>query len=153
MNSRFFDLTQDHVASTSKDRTGLFDGHPFIPTTATGETLSAWRNGGGVPVANGSVTKNGHTMPEGTPPERKRGITTEELKNFGVGDPEATAAALEKKLGKKLSDFDERETEAVWALLNRKKLAKEAQEEYRRKFDECQDPLPWEVGDDQGNDT
>lgn len=98
-------------------------------------------------------TKNGHTMPEGTPPERKRGITTEELKNFGVEDPEATAAALEKKLGKKISDFDERETEAVWALLNRKKLAKEAQEELRRKFDECQDPLPWEGGDDQGQDT
>ena len=81
-------------------------------------------------------------MPENIPSKKGHGITVEELKQFGVEDPEATAAALEKKLGKKLSDFDERETEAVWALLNRKKLAKEAQEEYRRKFDECQDPLP-----------
>jgi hypothetical protein len=42
----FFDLSQDHIASASKDRTGLFDRLNFIPTEETGEQLNAWRNGG-----------------------------------------------------------------------------------------------------------
>lgn len=40
------DLDQNHVASTSKDRTGLFDGQYFKPTPETGETLLAWLNSG-----------------------------------------------------------------------------------------------------------
>lgn len=41
------DLSIDkHVATASKDRTGLFDGQHFVPTPATGETLAAWLNGG-----------------------------------------------------------------------------------------------------------
>lgn len=42
----FFDLTQTHVASTSKDRTGLFDKLNFIPSEDTGKQLNEWRNGG-----------------------------------------------------------------------------------------------------------
>lgn len=42
----FFDMTQEHIASASKDRTGLFDGQHFIPSEQTGEMLANWRNGG-----------------------------------------------------------------------------------------------------------
>tara|TARA_R110000868_G_scaffold376148_5_gene640953 strand:- start:9063 stop:10004 length:942 start_codon:yes stop_codon:yes gene_type:complete len=36
------DIDVNHVASTSKDRTGLFDGQYFKPTIATGKQLLAW---------------------------------------------------------------------------------------------------------------
>lgn len=41
-----FDISLDHVASTSKDRTGLFDGVFFKPTSETGELLANWLNNG-----------------------------------------------------------------------------------------------------------
>ena len=44
----FFDISQDHIATASKDRTGLFDGQNFIPTAETGKALAEWRNGGAV---------------------------------------------------------------------------------------------------------
>lgn len=42
----FFDLTQDHIATASKDRTSIFDGQNFKPTEETGKLLAEWRNGG-----------------------------------------------------------------------------------------------------------
>lgn len=42
----FFDLSQEHIATASKDRTGIFDGKNFIPTVDTGKQLVAWRNSG-----------------------------------------------------------------------------------------------------------
>ncbi len=42
----FLDLSQEHIASASKDRTGLFDRQNFIPTEETGKLLNTWRNGG-----------------------------------------------------------------------------------------------------------
>lgn len=39
----FFDMTQDHIAATSKDRTGLFDGQNFMPSIETGKMLNDWR--------------------------------------------------------------------------------------------------------------
>lgn len=42
----FFDLSQEHIATASKDRTGLFDNTNFVPTIETGKQLNAWRNGG-----------------------------------------------------------------------------------------------------------
>ena len=42
----FFDLSQDHIASASKDRTGLFDRQNFIPTEETGKQLNNWRANG-----------------------------------------------------------------------------------------------------------
>lgn len=41
-----FDLSQDHVATASKDRTGLFDGSHFVPTVETGEKLLEWLSEG-----------------------------------------------------------------------------------------------------------
>lgn len=44
----FFDMTQEHIATASKDRTGIFDGQNFKPTIDTGKQLSQWRDGGAV---------------------------------------------------------------------------------------------------------
>lgn len=44
----FFDLTQEHIATASKDRTELFDGQSFMPTVDTGKLLNNWRNAGAV---------------------------------------------------------------------------------------------------------
>lgn len=41
----FFDLTQEHIATASKDRTTIFDGQNFKPTEETGKMLAEWRNG------------------------------------------------------------------------------------------------------------
>jgi len=40
-----FDLDQDHVASVSKDRSGLFDGKSFKPSRETGKQLNEWLQG------------------------------------------------------------------------------------------------------------
>lgn len=42
----FFDISQEHIATASKDRTGLFDGQFIKPTIETGKALVEWRNGG-----------------------------------------------------------------------------------------------------------
>ena len=42
----FFDMSHEHLASASKDRTGLFDGTPFKPTRETGEKLRGWLENG-----------------------------------------------------------------------------------------------------------
>lgn len=36
------DMSIDHVATASKDRTSLFDGEAFVPSRATGEKLIQW---------------------------------------------------------------------------------------------------------------
>lgn len=40
------DLSLDHLATTSKDRTGLFNGTPFTPTIDTGKALLNWLDAG-----------------------------------------------------------------------------------------------------------
>jgi len=49
----FIDLDQQHTATTTKDRTTLFDGQYFVPTVETGRTLLAWleNNGQAAPAA------------------------------------------------------------------------------------------------------
>lgn len=42
----FFDLSIDHIANASKDRTSLFDGKFFTITKETGEKLMSWLNEG-----------------------------------------------------------------------------------------------------------
>lgn len=41
---------ESHVATATKDRTGLFDGEHFVPTVATGQALRAWLDAGTDPV-------------------------------------------------------------------------------------------------------
>ncbi len=40
----FIELSQEHVAVASKDRTNLFDGKYFVPSDQTGKILVAWLN-------------------------------------------------------------------------------------------------------------
>lgn len=40
-----FDMTHDHVATSSKDRTGMFDGLAFKPDENTGKKFAEWLNG------------------------------------------------------------------------------------------------------------
>lgn len=48
-----FDLSvEGHVATSSKDRTGLFDGRFFTPSEETGESLLKWINSGQPAVAH-----------------------------------------------------------------------------------------------------
>jgi len=52
----FIDLDQQHTATTTKDRTTLFDGQYFVPTVETGKTLLAWLENNGQ-VALGAVAQ------------------------------------------------------------------------------------------------
>ena len=42
----FFDLSQEHIASVTKDRTNIFDGQYFKIDVGTGEKLANWLNSG-----------------------------------------------------------------------------------------------------------
>lgn len=54
----FLELSQEHIAAASKDRTGLFDNTNFIPGIDTGEKLNDWRHAGAeVPKFYCSVCK------------------------------------------------------------------------------------------------
>ncbi|MEZ7892713.1 MAG: ATP-binding protein [Candidatus Wallbacteria bacterium] len=48
----FFEISQEHVATASKDRTNLFDGKYFTPSEETGKILINWLN---KPVNNAEV--------------------------------------------------------------------------------------------------
>lgn len=47
----FVDISQDHQATSSKDRTSLFDGKVFVPSIETGRQLLGWLESGVEPVA------------------------------------------------------------------------------------------------------
>ena len=61
------DINNEHIASVSKDRTGLFDGKFFIPTIHTGEALLSWLESG---KAEPSKAKQAKTEAV-TPPKAK----------------------------------------------------------------------------------
>jgi len=47
------DLSLEHLATTSKDRTGLFNGTPFTPSIETGKALLDWLETGVDSTQNG----------------------------------------------------------------------------------------------------
>ena len=49
-----FDLTPEHTASVSKDRTGIFDGQFFTISADTGKTLRAWLENQSTPKKDSS---------------------------------------------------------------------------------------------------
>jgi len=51
------DLTADHIATVSKDRTGLFDGQYFTPSVEAGKTLMEWLESGEKLISPESVVK------------------------------------------------------------------------------------------------
>jgi hypothetical protein len=53
-----FDMDTGHNAVTSKDRTSLFDGKVFTPTTKTGEDLKGWLESGIEPPVSSRPPEN-----------------------------------------------------------------------------------------------
>ncbi len=51
------DLTADHIATVSKDRTGIFDGQYFTPSVETGQTLLEWLESGEKLISKDSLVK------------------------------------------------------------------------------------------------
>jgi len=51
------DLTADHIATVSKDRTGLFDGQYFTPSVETGKTLLEWLESGEKLISQEQIVK------------------------------------------------------------------------------------------------
>jgi len=54
----FLDLDQEHIATATKDRTSLFDGKFFKPSTETGKALIEWLEHGRAPVQLGQDPEN-----------------------------------------------------------------------------------------------
>ena len=50
-----FDLSLNHMATVSKDRTGIFPDIPFTVSKETGKTLKKWLDAGTEPVKGGEV--------------------------------------------------------------------------------------------------
>lgn len=50
-----FDLSLDHVAAVSKDRTRIFDGQYFAPNPEVGKALKGWLEGGDAAGSTGNV--------------------------------------------------------------------------------------------------
>ena len=68
-----FDLSYDHVAGVSKDRTSLFDGKYFTPTPETGELMKSWLDAGPEPAKEPAKepVKESETKPEKFEAEEK----------------------------------------------------------------------------------
>jgi len=83
----FLDLDLDHVASAGKDRTSLFDGKFFKPTTETGKSLIRWLEEGRI---NGEPTsgrpEQGPQAPE--PRKENEGKGQAQIPGDHVGTPD-----------------------------------------------------------------
>lgn len=86
-----FDLSAEHIATTSKDRTGIFDGQYFKPDASIGNKLLSWLN-----CANKLGTAKSEVKPA-TPPEAEEvpdifiENTTELLNAYQIISAEAKA--------------------------------------------------------------
>ena len=95
------DLSIDgHIATPSKDRTGLFDGQHFVCSLKTGEALRAWLDGGAAepeprrkedaPRASTSAT---------SVPDELAALMLDELAALAVDEPEKIKAWCERARG------------------------------------------------------
>ena len=122
----FFDMTQEHIATASKDRTGIFDGQNFKPTVDTGKQLSKWREGGAVqPSANRQSSPQGANN-EGTDNNKQKLELSNArkiqvlIKGTGIGAEEITHW-IENNLGapKRVNDLTDAEFKKLYAALER----------------------------------
>lgn len=79
------DISQDHIANSSKDRTGLYDGLFFKINPADGKKYLDWSNSGATPIARPPVEKEeppavSERKPEPEPPKQEtpKPATTDE---------------------------------------------------------------------------
>jgi len=56
----FLDLSPDHTAMASKDRTGLLDGQAFVPDQKLGKVLLEWLESGADPIQQPKPQKDNH---------------------------------------------------------------------------------------------
>ena len=90
----FFDLSQAHVATASKDRTGLFDGKNFIPSEETGRIFSQWRE-------SAEPAKKSSREDEVKALIKDSGVTMDDVKEF--------ITALSKGQFESLDDLSEKQ--------------------------------------------
>lgn len=100
------DLTADHLATVSKDRT-IFDGQYFIPSVETGKMLIDWLESGEKLINNDMIVK----------------VTTKWIE---IGqNPDLIDRQTNKLYGSNLSNITEKQAEAFLETLNATKKAAE----------------------------
>lgn len=68
-----FDLSINHTAMVSKDRTKLFDGKYFTPTADVGRALLGWLNGSGSAAGQSPVAQPMQTTPQSAAVQPQQG--------------------------------------------------------------------------------
>ena len=146
----FFELSQDHIATTTKDRTELFDGQNFIPDKSTGEKLNAWRNGGVIsaqkPERAPAQTHEQDEPKTAQKPDFKASkgakvqkLTLSELTSYGCKEAARTAAWICKQYGvNELSELSDEETEAA-----REFVKERAKKERQKALEQADGDLPF----------
>jgi len=89
----FIDLDQQHTATTTKDRTTLFDGQYFVPTVETGRTLLAWLENNGQPSLGAVAQANpfgGRQQEEAQGDRGKAAAAPAQAQSTGRGAASAT---------------------------------------------------------------
>ena len=109
-----FMLDYDHVASSTKDRTGIFDGKLFTIDANTGKQMYAWLSSGAAPTPKANPVPAPVAAPTEPDEQIKKAITMIDAlakeKCAAEGGKEAVAAVVEETLGtknyKKCTDID-----------------------------------------------
>ena len=109
-----FMLDYDHVASSTKDRTGIFDGKLFTIDANTGKQMYAWLSSGAAPTPKENPVPAPVAAPAEPDEQVKKAITMIDAlakeKCAAEGGKEAVAAVVEETLGtknyKKCTDID-----------------------------------------------
>lgn len=109
-----FMLDYDHVASSTKDRTGIFDGKLFTIDANTGKQMYAWLSSGAAPTPKSNPVPAPVAAPSEPDEQVKKAITMIDAlakeKCAAEGGKEAVAAVVEETLGtknyKKCTDID-----------------------------------------------
>lgn len=96
------DLSQEHYATSSKDRTGLFDGQHFKPSEETGKKIGEWLNRGGNGKAKPTPMPAGVTEAialAGSPisPPTASDSTDEDFDVLGLGTIMPIETAIQKQ--------------------------------------------------------
>jgi hypothetical protein len=85
-----FDMAIDrHIASTSKDRTSLFDGDFFTPEQATGKKLLKWLNSGATPAPIPSKEEEDSKEFDALLKDMKKAKTTKALQSWAAKNKDA----------------------------------------------------------------
>lgn len=113
----FFDLDQSHQASSSKDRTSLFDGKIFTPSPKTGELLRDWAESG----VEAPAAQVRATAPAAAPKDAKA-LRTEVIayvKRLNLADAMATLTKDAFGVTVKTADMSVEQLQTMLAILKK----------------------------------